>query len=125
MNKNQVKGVTTDIAGKVQEEAGKLVGSKEQQIKRFVQADFRQGAEGRRGCRRIHQRPEQKTLVCRPACRQPAYGEIVSALTAESGQQAYIEKLCEPLKFRSMKSRSSPSRVPWPALAPLCWWPAN
>lgn len=33
MNKNQVRGVTKDIAGKVQEEAGKLVGSKEQQIK--------------------------------------------------------------------------------------------
>jgi len=33
MNKNQVKGVATDIAGKVQEEAGKLVGSEEQQIK--------------------------------------------------------------------------------------------
>lgn len=33
MNKNQVKGVAKEIAGKVQEEAGKLVGSKEQQIK--------------------------------------------------------------------------------------------
>ena len=33
MNKDQVKGVGTDIAGKVQEEAGKLVGSKEQQVK--------------------------------------------------------------------------------------------
>jgi len=33
MNKNQVKGVVKDIAGKVQEEAGKLVGSKEQQAK--------------------------------------------------------------------------------------------
>ena len=33
MNKNQVKGVATDIAGIVQEEAGKLVGSEEQQIK--------------------------------------------------------------------------------------------
>lgn len=33
MNKNQVKGVVTDIAGKVQEQAGKLVGSKEQQAK--------------------------------------------------------------------------------------------
>jgi len=33
MNKNQVKGVAKDIAGKVQEEAGKLVGSKEQQVK--------------------------------------------------------------------------------------------
>ena len=33
MNKNQVKGVAKDVAGKVQEQAGKLVGSKEQQIK--------------------------------------------------------------------------------------------
>ena len=28
MNKDQVKGVTKDIAGKVHEQAGKLVGSK-------------------------------------------------------------------------------------------------
>jgi uncharacterized protein YjbJ (UPF0337 family) len=33
MNKNQVKGTAKDIVGKVQEEAGKLVGSKEQQVK--------------------------------------------------------------------------------------------
>ncbi|MEO6918535.1 MAG: CsbD family protein [Collimonas sp.] len=33
MNKDQVKGVSKDIAGKIQEEAGKLVGSKEQQAK--------------------------------------------------------------------------------------------
>ena len=33
MNKDQVKGAAKDIAGKVQEEAGKLVGSKEQQAK--------------------------------------------------------------------------------------------
>jgi uncharacterized protein YjbJ (UPF0337 family) len=33
MNKNQVKGEAKDIAGKVQEEAGKLVGSKDQQAK--------------------------------------------------------------------------------------------
>ena len=33
MNKNQVSGAAKDIAGKVQEEAGKLTGSKEQQIK--------------------------------------------------------------------------------------------
>jgi uncharacterized protein YjbJ (UPF0337 family) len=33
MNKAQVKGVAKDVAGKVQEKAGKLVGSKEQQIK--------------------------------------------------------------------------------------------
>jgi len=33
MNKDQVEGVTKDIACKVQEESGKLVGSKEQQVK--------------------------------------------------------------------------------------------
>ena len=33
MNKDQVKGKAKNIAGKVQEQAGKLVGSKEQQIK--------------------------------------------------------------------------------------------
>ncbi len=33
MNKNQIKGSVKDIAGKVQEETGKLVGSKEQQAK--------------------------------------------------------------------------------------------
>jgi uncharacterized protein YjbJ (UPF0337 family) len=32
-NKNQVKGVIKDAAGKVQEEAGKLVGNKEQEAK--------------------------------------------------------------------------------------------
>ncbi len=33
MNKDQVKGTAKDIAGKVQEKAGELVGSKEQQVK--------------------------------------------------------------------------------------------
>ena len=33
MNKNQVKGTAKDIAGKAQQETGKLVGSKEQQAK--------------------------------------------------------------------------------------------
>lgn len=33
MNKDQMKGEAKDIAGKLQEEAGKLVGSKEQQAK--------------------------------------------------------------------------------------------
>ena len=33
MNKDQVKGVAKDVTGKVQEQAGKLVGSKEQHIK--------------------------------------------------------------------------------------------
>lgn len=33
MNKNQVKGAVKDLAGKVQEETGILVGNKEQQVK--------------------------------------------------------------------------------------------
>ena len=33
MNKDQVKGAAKDIGGKIQEEAGKLVGSTEQQVK--------------------------------------------------------------------------------------------
>lgn len=33
MNKSQVKGTVKDAVGKVQEEAGKLVGSKSQQAK--------------------------------------------------------------------------------------------
>ena len=33
MNKDQVKGELKDVAGKVQEETGKLIGSKEQQAK--------------------------------------------------------------------------------------------
>jgi uncharacterized protein YjbJ (UPF0337 family) len=33
MNKDQVKGAAKDIGGKIQEEAGKLVGSEEQQVK--------------------------------------------------------------------------------------------
>jgi uncharacterized protein YjbJ (UPF0337 family) len=33
MNKNQIKGTAKDIAGKVQEETGKLVGSDDQQVK--------------------------------------------------------------------------------------------
>lgn len=33
MNKDQIKGVAKDIAGKVQENTGKLIGSKDQEIK--------------------------------------------------------------------------------------------
>lgn len=33
MNKDQVKGAVKDISGKIQEESGKLVGSKKQQAK--------------------------------------------------------------------------------------------
>lgn len=33
MNKDQVKGASKDVAGKIQQAAGKLVGSKKQQVK--------------------------------------------------------------------------------------------
>ena len=33
MNKDQVKGAAKDIAGKIQEESGKLAGSKQQQAR--------------------------------------------------------------------------------------------
>ena len=33
MNKDQIEGTVRDIGGKIQEEAGKLVGSKKQQAK--------------------------------------------------------------------------------------------
>jgi uncharacterized protein YjbJ (UPF0337 family) len=33
MNKDQVKGALKDVGGKIQEEAGKLVGSTKQQVK--------------------------------------------------------------------------------------------
>ena len=33
MNKDQAKGTTKQATGKIQEEAGKLVGNKEQQVK--------------------------------------------------------------------------------------------
>ncbi|MBM3117853.1 CsbD family protein [Jeongeupia naejangsanensis] len=36
MNKDQVKGVAKGIAGQVQEQAGKLVGSKSQQAKGLI-----------------------------------------------------------------------------------------
>ena len=36
MNKDQVKGATKDVVGQVQQKAGKLIGSKEQQAKGLV-----------------------------------------------------------------------------------------
>ncbi|MGA8048639.1 MAG: CsbD family protein [Burkholderiales bacterium] len=33
MNKNQIKGAARDFVGKAQQEAGKLLGSKKQQVK--------------------------------------------------------------------------------------------
>ena len=55
MNKDQVKGKAKNIAGKMQEQAGKLVGSKEQQVKGLTKqisgkiqesvGDVRQSAE--------------------------------------------------------------------------------
>lgn len=46
MNKDQMKGEVKDIAGKIQEEAGKLIGSKEQQAKgleKQVEGKIQQG----------------------------------------------------------------------------------
>ena len=40
MNKDQVKGAAKDVAGKIQEGAGKLVGSKSQQAKPDPDAHF-------------------------------------------------------------------------------------
>lgn len=37
MNKDQVNGTLKGLVGKVQEEAGKLVGNKEQQVKGLLQ----------------------------------------------------------------------------------------
>ena len=45
-NKDQVKGEMKDLGGKIQEEAGKLVGSKEQQTK-GLQKQAEGAAEGR------------------------------------------------------------------------------
>jgi len=55
MNNDQVKGKAKNIAGKVQEQAGKLVGSKKQQVKGLTKqisgkiqesvGDVRQSAE--------------------------------------------------------------------------------
>lgn len=39
MNKDQVEGTAKNIAGKVQEEAGKLVGSNSQQLKGLIKQE--------------------------------------------------------------------------------------
>lgn len=36
MNKDQVKGVVKEVAGKIQEKTGEIVGSSEQQVKGLV-----------------------------------------------------------------------------------------
>jgi uncharacterized protein YjbJ (UPF0337 family) len=46
MNKDQVKGVAKVVAGKVQEQAGKLVGSKEQQVKGLSKQIVGKGQKG-------------------------------------------------------------------------------
>ena len=47
MNKDQVKGAAKDIGGKIQEEAGRLVGNKEQEakgLKHQVEGKVQKGA---------------------------------------------------------------------------------
>jgi uncharacterized protein YjbJ (UPF0337 family) len=59
-NKDQVKGELKDLGGKIQEEAGKLVGSKEQQAKGAQEAGARQAAEEcRRSERSRHRRRDE------------------------------------------------------------------
>jgi uncharacterized protein YjbJ (UPF0337 family) len=36
MNSDQIKGVTKEVAGKIQEKTGELLGNKEQQVKGLV-----------------------------------------------------------------------------------------
>ncbi len=55
MNKDQVKGAAKDVVGKIQEEAGRLIGSKKQQSKGLAKqvkgnaqknvGDFKQAVE--------------------------------------------------------------------------------
>jgi len=46
MNKDQVKGKAKNIAGKIQEQAGKLVGSKKQQVKGLTKQIAGKAQEG-------------------------------------------------------------------------------
>jgi uncharacterized protein YjbJ (UPF0337 family) len=46
MNKDQVKGKAKNIAGKIQEQAGKLVGSKKQQVKGLTKQISGKAQEG-------------------------------------------------------------------------------
>ena len=46
MNKDQVKGKAKNIAGKIQEQAGKLVGSKKQQVKGLTKQITGKAQEG-------------------------------------------------------------------------------
>ena len=46
MNKDQVKGKAKNFAGKIQEQAGKLVGSKKQQVKGLTKQIAGKAQEG-------------------------------------------------------------------------------
>jgi uncharacterized protein YjbJ (UPF0337 family) len=48
MNKDQVNGGAQNIAGKVQEKAGKLAGSKEQRAREAFKTGFGKDAKGSR-----------------------------------------------------------------------------
>lgn len=47
MNKDQVKGVAKDVAGKVQENMGKLIGSAEQEVKGLTRQVAGKAQKGR------------------------------------------------------------------------------
>ena len=59
MNKDQVKGTAKDIAGKVQEEAGKLTGDKEQQAKGLGKQE---GGRRQGSCQRFNR--QALTVAC-------------------------------------------------------------
>ena len=61
-NKDQVKGELKDLGGKIQEEAGKLVGSKEQQAKGLQEAGGRQAAESRWRSERSRHRRRHESI---------------------------------------------------------------
>jgi hypothetical protein len=61
MNENQIKGTAKDIAGKVQETAGEIVGSNKQQAKGLAKQVEGRRCAGRSGRRRGRQ--PQESLI--------------------------------------------------------------
>ena len=68
MNKDQVKGAAKDIGGKIQEEAGKLVGSTSQQAKGLQ--NQAESAQGRQQCLGDLHQTHDVHLVHRPPLRR-------------------------------------------------------
>jgi uncharacterized protein YjbJ (UPF0337 family) len=88
-NKDQVKGELKDLGGKIQEEAGKLVGSKKQQAKglqRQAEGKLQKGVgDLERNCRRRRQE-SIKGFNCVP----PAPGGRTSAMSRKTRCRASV-----------------------------------